>query len=107
VILAELWSCGPVAARSPYDGVEVLGVLVPGTAISARTRRAAHLQHGSHRHPATAYHRNRVSIFAAINQASASRNLCQNHLPCKFTCRAHRVFAGRAGRMRDGLSAAN
>ncbi len=36
-------------------------------------------------HRATAYRRNRGSTFAAINHPSASRNLCQNHIPCKFT----------------------
>jgi len=31
VILAELWSCGQGAARSPHDGVEALDVRVQGT----------------------------------------------------------------------------
>ena len=35
VILAELWSCGPVAGRSPHDGVEALDVLVQSTTIPA------------------------------------------------------------------------
>jgi hypothetical protein len=30
----------------------------------------------------------RVSISAALTHPSASRNLCQNHLPCKFTDQA-------------------
>ncbi len=34
---------------------------------------------------ATAYHRNRVSIFAAIDQPSASRNLSQNQIIWQFT----------------------
>jgi len=34
---------------------------------------------------ATAHRRNRVFILAAIIQPSASRNLSQNHLSCKFT----------------------
>ncbi len=85
VILAELWSCGPVAARSPHDGVEALDVLVQGTTIPARTRRAALLQHRSHCHRATAYRRDRVSIFTAINHPSASRNLCQNQIIWQFT----------------------
>ncbi len=34
---------------------------------------------------ANAHRRTRVSMFAAINQPPASRNLSQNHLPCKFT----------------------
>ena len=31
MILAELWSCGQGAARSPHDGVEALDVRVQGT----------------------------------------------------------------------------
>ncbi len=47
-------------------------MLVQGAISSARTRRAAHLQHRSR-----------------CQRRSASRNLSQNHLPCKFTTLRH------------------
>ena len=68
MILAASWSRGPRTARSPYDDVEALDVLVQGTTNPARTRRAAHLQHRSHCH-----------------RRSASRNLCQNQIIWQFT----------------------
>jgi len=85
VILAELWSCGQGAARSPHDGVEALDVRVQGTPTRPERWRSATSATPVNCHRATAYRRNRGSTFAAINHPSASRNLCQNHLPCKFT----------------------
>jgi len=51
------------------------GVLVPGTVTV---------------YPA--YRTNRVSILDAIDQPSASRNLSQNHLPCKSHPRAETMW---------------
>ena len=79
--LAELCSCGPVAARSQHDAAATSGVLVPGTVTVYPAHRT-----------------NRVSILYAIDQPSASRNLSQNQIIRGFTCWS----GGEIGRLETG-----